>query len=540
MLKLFCIAHESTLEQVVEQLQRIACVQFFDVKEHFRFLKPVDTRKKEILALEEKISGLLSDLKPEAGADFLERLIGPKAVPVEIVERIANLEEIEEEVNRVEGEYLAYCERLSAIHRKLREMEEEMGRVEREAIDIEALPDGSELKKKYEKLLREKEVNAKHLREVEAELTLFKKRSYPHLLALKEGLENLKIRAEALEKFGRSRSVILFAGWVPEKHRERVRSVIEEAAGGLAILEFYRPAKDDSPPILLENPRIIKPYEVLTTTYGLPEYNGIDPTPILAITFTAMFGMMFADVGYGLVLSILSLLLYLLTTHRERVVKDINLIVFYAGTASVFFGLLTGEFFGGLLKIKPLLASYMQNLQLLLAISFLLGFTHISMSLISRIVSMKDVLYSLSLLLILWGSGLYLILPGLKILSLSILIAGLALLAKDKGLEAIEELIALTANVISYARVGALAVIHVTMARLLVKVVESIQNGVIGIVIAPLIFALGAAFILASSTFIVFIHSLRLHWLEFFRRFYSGRGEMFKPFAYKREYTYLL
>lgn len=535
MLKLFCIVHESTLGRVVEQLQRLACVQLFDVKEHFRFLKPLETGEEEVLSLEERISDLLSDLKPEVRKRLAERLLGPKAVPVEIVERMLSLKEIEREVNRVEGEYLEYCGRLTEIQKELRGIEEELRRIEAEAVDIEALPEEAQIRGQ---LLGRREALLRRLSEVEGELALFKKRSYSHLLALKEALENLKIRARALEKFGRLRSVVLFAGWVPEKCAERVESAIEAGAGGLAVLKFYPPKREDSPPILLENPRIIKPYEVLTTTYGLPEYDGVDPTPILAITFTAMFGMMFADVGYGLALSILSLILYLLTTRRERVIKDINLIVFYAGTASMFFGLLAGEFFGGLLELKPLLSGYLQNLQLLLLISFLLGFTHISISLLSRIASKKDVLYSLSLLLVLWGSALYI--SHMPKPAAPLLIAGFAVLIREKGTAVVEELIALAANVVSYARVGALAVIHVTLARLLVGVVESVKDGFLGIVLAALLFVLGAAFILASSTFIVFIQSLRLHWLEFFRRFYSGRGEMFKPLAYKGEYTYLL
>lgn len=139
---------------------------------------------------------------------------------------------------------------------------------------------------------------------------------------------------------------------------------------------------------------------------------------------------------------------------------------------------------------------------------------------------MKDVLYSLSLLLILCGSAIYFTIPGIKIFSLTVLLAGIILLAKDRGLEAVEEIIALAANVISYARVGVLAAIHVTLARLLVNVVAGVQNGIVGMIIAPVLFLLGAALILASSTFIVFIQSLRLHYLEFFRRFYSGKGEI--------------
>ncbi|WP_456474382.1 V-type ATPase 116kDa subunit family protein [Candidatus Pyrohabitans sp.] len=540
MLKLFCIIHESALEPVLEQLQRMACIHFFNVREYFKFLTPVENRMEEISVLEERISELLSDLRPEGKMSFLERLLGPKVVPVEILERAESLDVIEGEVEQVEITYLTFCEKLSEVDGELRRIEEEMDAIKREAIDIEALPEDSALKRMYVELVQERAAMERCLMEIEAELSLFKKESYPHMLALKERIKNIKLRAEALEKFGRSRSTIFFAGWVPERDRERVGSAVEEAADGLAILEFYPPTSDESPPILLENPRVIKPYEVLTTAYGLPEYNGIDPTPILAITFTAMFGMMFADVGYGLALSLLSLLLYLLTTYRERVLKDVNLIVFYAGTASVFFGLLAGEFFGGLLEIRPLLGSYLQNLQLLLVLSFLLGLTHISISLISRVLSLKDVGYPISLLLILWGSAAYLVLPQFRTPSTVILIAGLGLLAKDRGVEALEELIALAANVISYARVGALAVIHVTMARLLVEAVETIPGGVAGVILTAIIFALGAVFILASGTFIVFIQSLRLHWLEFFRRFYSGKGEMFKPLAYISEYTYML
>ena len=540
MLKLFCIIHESALEPVLEQLQRMACIHFFNVREHFKFLMPVENRMEEICVLEERISELLSDLRPEGKMSFLERLLGPRVVPVEILERGESLDVIEGEVEQVEMTYLTFCEKLSEVDSELRRIEEEIDTIKREAIDIEALPEDSALKRRYMELVQEGEAMERCLTEIEAELSLFKKESYPHILALRERIKNIKLRAEALEKFGRSRSTIFFAGWVPEKHRERVGSAVEEAADGLAIIEFYPPASDESPPILLENPRVIKPYEVLTTAYGLPEYNGIDPTPILAITFTAMFGMMFADVGYGLALSLLSLLLYLLTTYRERVLKDVNLIVFYAGTASVFFGLLAGEFFGGLLEIRPILGSYLQNLQLLLLLSFLLGLTHISISLISRVLSLKDVGYPISLLLILWGSAAYLALPQFRTPSTLILIIGLGLLVKEKGIEALEELIALAANVISYARVGALAVIHVTMARLLVGVVETIPGGAAGVILTAVIFALGAVFILASGTFIVFVQSLRLHWLEFFRRFYSGKGEMFKPLAYISKYTYML
>ncbi len=510
MLKLFCIVHESALQNLLEQLQRLGCVQFFDVKKCFDFLKPLDTDMERIIALEERLENLLKDLSPGRVERAVNRLLGPRAVPVELVEALS-AGAVEQALDRIEEEYREYWHRLSELESRLESVETPG---ERETI-LSAL---------------------EHLRR---ELLLWKRRRRVHLLALKDMLENLRLRAEACRMFGRTRSSIVIAGWVPQKQASTVCHALQEASRGLALTQLEPPSESDSPPILLDNPRIIRPYEVLTTSYGVPEYNGIDPTPLLAVSFTALFGMMFADVGYGLVLSALSLSLYLLTTRRERTVKDINLILFYAGTASMFFGLLAGEFFGGILKIEGLRPEFMDNLYHLLKISLLLGVVHISVSLVSRIASGRDVGYSLSLLLVLWGGVACFVQPQ-QIFGLMLTATGLLGLVLATGAVALEELIALAANVMSYARVAALASVHVTLSRLLTGAVESVPQGVAGALVSLLLFCAGAAFILVSGTFLVFVQSLRLHWLEFFRRFYSGMGEMFKPFTYKAEYIYVV
>jgi len=180
-----------------------------------------------------------------------------------------------------------------------------------------------------------------------------------------------------------------------------------------------------------------------------------------------------------------------------------------------------------------------RNIALLFILSLSLGITHISLSLISRIAAeykTKEGLYPLSLLLILSS-----VLPfslGFKVAGSILIIPGLALLFYAKGLGFFEEIIVLFANILSYIRIGALATMHITFSGIFTRAILSLPDNILGIALAAVLFLLGSGIILASSTFLVFIHSLRLHWVEFFRRFYSGMGEKYMPFREESYYIY--
>jgi len=340
-----------------------------------------------------------------------------------------------------------------------------------------------------------------------------------------------------LEKFGKTDYTYILSGWVPLAQIEDVRRKLDHKCE-VAIFRARHPQEDESPPVKLQNPSFLKPFEALTTSYGYPSYDGIDPTPFVALTFTIMFGIMFADIGYGLSLFFISLGVFLATTRRDKIMRSLNFILMYAGLSSIFFGFLFGEFFGGIVAIEAK-RELIGDIASLFLLSLTLGFAHITLSLLSRISTEyreKKAIYPLSLLLIMISAiPLYL---GYIPVGSGLILLGLGSLYYIKRMEFFEEILALLANILSYVRVGALAVMHITISQLFANVVLSLPGNVVGVMIAIVLFFIGTAVILASGTFLVFLHSLRLHWVEFFRRFYSGRGTEYSPFSKERRFIY--
>ncbi|MBI5253193.1 MAG: hypothetical protein HY930_02175, partial [Euryarchaeota archaeon] len=391
-------------------------------------------------------------------------------------------------------------------------------------------------------LRREEEKIFSRLLELNSEIERLERDSYLELLVMREKLQNIIQKTGALANFGAMPHTFVLGCWAARKNTDRVIRALDRATDNSCIIVTEEVKPGEEAPTLLENPWFIKPYEILTESYGVPKYGEVDPTPILAITFTAFFGIMFADIGYGITLSFLSLIVFIKTTKADVFQKNLNLILLYAGTASFVFGLLFGEFFGGLMKVAPLWREPVENIELLFLLSMSVGISHISISILSRSVSDflggRAMWYPLSLLVVLW-SGVFLVALS-SYYARYTMVLGIALLLAGKRIEALEELLVLCANIISYSRIAILCLLHVTIARLLVSALLFLPAGILGIITGAALFLFGVVLILASGVFLVFIHSLRLHWLEFFKRFYSGVGERFKPFAARREYTYVM
>jgi V/A-type H+-transporting ATPase subunit I len=153
-----------------------------------------------------------------------------------------------------------------------------------------------------------------------------------------------------LRHFRKTDRTFLLSGWIPAAQRETFVREIRESTGGRCVVEEIRP--DELPavregkvqvPVRLKNPAPIRPFELLTSAYGTPAYTSLDPTPLVGLSFLIMFGVMFGDVGHGLVLALIGVLLLWKLRGEAR---QAGLLVLYAGCSSMAFGFLFGSIFG--------------------------------------------------------------------------------------------------------------------------------------------------------------------------------------------------
>ncbi|MCX8006837.1 MAG: V-type ATP synthase subunit I [Coriobacteriia bacterium] len=126
-------------------------------------------------------------------------------------------------------------------------------------------------------------------------------RRYRDVVALLEALLSEREAVLARESMGATDRTVVITGWVPAKRRAELEASLA-AAGHLVDYELREPLPDEEPPVELDNPRLLKPFELLTDLYGRPRYRDIDPTPLIAPFFLLFFSICIGDVGYGLML----------------------------------------------------------------------------------------------------------------------------------------------------------------------------------------------------------------------------------------------
>lgn len=196
--------------------------------------------------------------------------------------------------------------------------------------------------------------------------------------------ERLETEREALtvrERFGVTERVVVISGWVEAKRRGELEASLAPLCA-VTDLTFAEPGPDDEPPVRLDNPGILHPFETLTELYGLPRYREVDPTPLFAGFFWVFFGMALGDVGYGLVLGVVAWLIKTRLDVAPGVRRFMDLLM-YGGVSAMVFGALTGSYFAidattlpaalrALIVLDP-----MQDIMIALVISIALGVVHI-------------------------------------------------------------------------------------------------------------------------------------------------------------------
>jgi V/A-type H+-transporting ATPase subunit I len=374
--------------------------------------------------------------------------------------------------------------------------------------------------------------------------------------------------ANAILRFGHLHYTYLIYGWVPKQQVERLRKRLERVSKEI-LIEVRDPDRqetEDEVPTTIRSPRFLNGFQQLVTTYGTPRYKELDPTPLLAITFPLIFGIMFGDVGHGLVLSLLGFLISSGKVHSLRTMQGLGSIIAICGLTSMLAGFLYGSVFGFENILSPIWLRPLENITEILLATVGLGIVLLNVGFLSNLLNayrMRDwgrLLFSANGLA---GIMLYWSLMGLIAsffmtgfpLSTSILAAtgllGAAGVALSEPLgrilqhqrtlmpegigayltqaifELFETIISFVSNSLSYVRMGAFAVAHGGLSA-----VVFIIAGLLGSSHSAgywLVMFIGNLVIIGFEGFIVGIQTVRLEYYEFFGKFFTGGGKFFHP-----------
>ncbi len=338
----------------------------------------------------------------------------------------------------------------------------------------------------------------------------------------------------------------LVCGWVPQKGLESLRQRLEKEFSGEVLIEELeiREEEMDRVPVALRNPGYFKPFELLTGLLPLPKYSSVDPTPLIAIFFPIFFGMILGDLGYGLIL-LLAALSGVALSRARRKLRDASKILGVCAVYTAIFGWLYGELFGDLgrrwLDLHPVLFEREKAIVPMFVFALSVGVFHVLLGLLLGTVNAlrrrltKEALYKLLSILVILCLLVYLIghfLPmeaGLRQALLLTVAVATPMLLFTGGLLAPLEMLKNFGNIISYARIMAIGLTSVLLAYVANNLAGAAGSVATGIAVAVLLHG----FNLLLGVFAPAVHSLRLHYVEFFSKFFEPGGRTYDPLKRK-------
>lgn len=425
-------------------------------------------------------------------------------------------------------------------------------------------------------------VNSEKEKELTDKLRKIGEENKKQFVAWKETSENILLLLNTKMKVLESGPYATIEGFTPQKKFNTLCDILNKKIDGKVIVSKTDPPKQDHknhaktmPPTKMSNNKFVKPFEELTKLYGLPKYNEIDPTPIMAITFPILFGLMFGDLGHGLLLLIGGLTVGKLLKNNQGM-KNLCYIMAACGVAACITGALFGEFFGQAI-FAPLWFSpfhgagvstfliyclYVGVAQIMIGLALEMGnfiVNHkIADAVLTSIPKMAFFMGGVYILYTYWldfgawlnGPILLAIIPFIILAVGKPIYLAIAKPANPSGeheemdkisnrlFDGGDFFIRLLGNTISYARILALLMAHWALMLAVGAIAGLIGTAsILHIILSTVIIIFGNIFVLALEGLIVFIHTLRLHFYEWFSKFYIGSGTAFTPFKLKHTYT---
>ena len=424
----------------------------------------------------------------------------------------------------------------------------------------------------------------KEIEDISRRLDAIKEKHADFLVACEEILKVQVDQAEAPLRFATTNETFVAEGWVPSMSVVSITQALGKATGGKIFVTELAKGEHDIVPVEYNNPSFARPSQLLMDTYSRPKYTELDPTLMISIVFPIFFGLILGDVGYGILLLALCFGLRKFIKGEEG--QQLIAVLRNASISSIFFGVLYSEFLGFPCPWPYLLPSrhlniggeggHGPNIPGLMMMAVWIGIMHITLGRVLGIVNhaqqdhgshrTKAVLANAGWICVMWGILIviwsmvpmpympdFTIMPKVfmginaaAVVGAVMLVVGVVFIGRDSGLELVE-LPSIISHVLSYARIVAVGLSSVAIAMVVnfiaigLLITPQLENitiiGVLFIIIGVAVFLIGHALNMALGILGGGLHSIRLHYVEFFTKFYKGGGRKYSPLGIKRRFT---
>ncbi|MHC4737879.1 MAG: V-type ATP synthase subunit I [Planctomycetota bacterium] len=380
---------------------------------------------------------------------------------------------------------------------------------------------------------------------------------------------NLLNREQTKSTAPATEQTVILEGWAKEKDYGRLEKIV--SGFGASSVTIVEPAEGEEIPVEIENQKAIKPFEVITRLYGMPQHFEVDPTSFLAPFFALFFALCLTDAGYGLV--IIGLMFFFIKKMQGD--KKLMWMLGICSAVTVVAGALTGGWFGdaiqkfipalGPLRVKMMWFDPLEKPMTFFILSLALGYIHIQTGLIIAFVhnlrqknysgAVFDQLTWLVMLnsIVLFGAGKFGAISGEvgKFFGITALVpAGMIFLFSHReggwggrlgmGAYNLFSTIFYMGDVLSYLRLMALGMVTAGLAMAINVIAEIALKIPYGFGYLAAMIVLGFhGFNLVLSGLSAFVHTLRLQYVEFFPKFLAGGGKLFEPLSKKYEHIYI-
>lgn len=365
-------------------------------------------------------------------------------------------------------------------------------------------------------------------------------------------------REEAKSRLVSTDKVFLLEGWLPADRCAEIEKTLKPFT---CAIETREPTEDEYPqvPVQLKNNKLTRPLNMVTEMYSLPAYGTLDPNPLMAPFFILFYGIMMADMGYGLLMMIASVIIS--KKYRPKGTSgELFSLLGLCGISTFIMGALTGGFFGdfltqlvaivspGTVFALPKLFDPLDDLTMILIGSMALGMVQIvtgmAISLIEKCKRKKflDAFFEeITWWIVFIGIALLALGKGAAVLYVGCALVLLGPIVQGKGWGKLTGVFGSLYNhvtgyfgdILSYTRLMALMLAGSVIAQVF-NMLAAMPGNVIAFIIISM---LGNAMNFGLNLLGCYVHDLRLQCLEFFNKFYVDGGKPFRPMTLDTEYV---